>query len=273
MKLLRRILLLVSLGTLLVSAVLLLNFTAPNPSGRRYSSQIPSLTSRGRDGSDAERILALDLGVPQNTVSPPRQCICNSRYSAAPPGADCDVCSVLSDNVSNYRIPDFVTDTYIAEAKNYAPNNDVYSSNREQLDAFMAMAAYLERPLWLYVAVDSRVSPEFQYLVEQTGGGIVLYFTVPGYADPVDEAARKGVAVSGLVFALGILGEAMSLRRGAQKSPAKPPAPKQAKAPRDPMDKVAQAMQRAEHFTARKRETLRRKIERDDTDLEKSGDE
>jgi hypothetical protein len=49
--------------------VLLLNFTAPNPTGRRYSSESPLMTGQGsaqQIGLSAERVLARDLGIARN---------------------------------------------------------------------------------------------------------------------------------------------------------------------------------------------------------------
>lgn len=251
MNFLRRLLLLISLSALIFSSVLLLNFTASNPTGRRYSSQIPSQTSRGRDGGDAERILSIDLDVPHNHTSTIRQCVCNPQYADNPPRQNCDVCTVLSEGVSNYRVPDFFTDTYIAEAKNYAPRSDIYGSNRDQIDAFLAMAHYLQRPLWLYVAVDSQVTPEVQYLIEQTGGGVVFYFTVPGYVDPVDDGATKGVVASTL--SIGVLGFAEVVSRRPRR-----------KAPADVVEKTRQTVDTAEEFARRSKERVRIQVEIED---------
>ncbi|HEX2621081.1 MAG TPA: hypothetical protein VHL11_13060 [Phototrophicaceae bacterium] len=47
MRTLRRLLLGTALIGIIVSVILLLNFTAPNPTGRRYSSAVP-VTTRQR---------------------------------------------------------------------------------------------------------------------------------------------------------------------------------------------------------------------------------
>jgi hypothetical protein len=250
---LRRFIFFVSLGTFVVSIVLLLNFTASNPTGRRYSSEIPTGTRRTEAGYDAERILSLDLGVPHNNSSL-RQCICGTEASDNPRDHNCNVCTVISNDMSvgEAHLPDFVTDSYIAEAKNYSPNTNIYSNNREQLDAFIAMAEYLNRPLWLYVAVDSRVSPELQYLVEETGGGVVFYFTVPNYVDPVDEGARK--AALGSMFIMGVfvmteISERKRLYRKAAQSAA---------------SRAHQSTETAEDFARRSKERIKIQLESDD---------
>jgi hypothetical protein len=277
-KFLRRCLLLISFGALIFSSVLLLNFTAPNPTGRRYSSEIPPENIRGRDGGNAEIILSIDLGVHQNTITPPRQCICNSSFSNSLPRSNCDVCT-LNSEVERYHIPDFVTDAFIIEAKNYSPNSgDVYSQNGNQLDAYLIMAHQLNRPFWLFVAVDSVVRDELRLLAEATGGGVVYYFTVAGYVDPIDTAAKGGITVSSTIFALSAIWEVWSLRRlRIRLSPPKQPTPRSASkptpTPRDPLHKAASAVQNAEQFNSQSRETAWNELDQKDANEESYGDE
>jgi hypothetical protein len=256
MRIARRFLLLVFALLIIFSLVLLLNFTAPNPTGRRYSSETPLTSLRGRDGGDAERILALDLGVPNNNSAESTQCICSSDdYSETTLPAQCNIC-VFSPDVENYRVPDFVTDAYIAEAKNYAPiSGDVYEANRDQFDAFMAMANELDLPLWVFVAVDSEVSPEFRASVEATGGGIVAYFTIPGYVDPTDQIANVVLRVSGGAFVLLLVWEGLALIGFT------PTMPK--RAPDDPHGKAARKVDTTEQFLERAKESTRRKIDQE----------
>ncbi len=275
MNILRRVLLLLCMGTLVVCVVLLLNFTALNPTGRRYSSYIPTENFRGRDGGDAERILSLDLDVPQNTITEPRQCICDSGYTNSLPHGGCDVCTIASD-IEDYYIPDFFTDEFIGEAKNWSPGSgEVYSGrNSRQINAFLSMARELNRPFWLYVAVDSVVSPELRTLAESTGGGVIYYFTVPGYVDPIDAAAKSGIALSGGVFVLCALWEVWGLRRlRIRRRIPKEPAPKSPPTPRDPIGKAARSVQNAEQFNTQSRETARNELDQKEAHEEWRGDE
>lgn len=66
----------VALGVFIVSVVLLLNITAPNPTHRRYSSQMPLTTGQGNGksiGDSAEVILAADLNLPNNNAPDQRK--------------------------------------------------------------------------------------------------------------------------------------------------------------------------------------------------------
>ncbi len=66
-KTVRRLLFPLALAGIILCGVLLLNFTASNPTHRRYSSQTPLTTGQGtgaKIGQDAERILSKDLGIP-----------------------------------------------------------------------------------------------------------------------------------------------------------------------------------------------------------------
>jgi hypothetical protein len=79
LKTIRRLVFLATLGGMILCGVLLLNFTASNPTHRRYPSQTPLTTGQGTGvviGLDAERILAKDLGLPPNdrTGGPWRNC-------------------------------------------------------------------------------------------------------------------------------------------------------------------------------------------------------
>ncbi len=214
MKRIRHILQLLALGGLVISVVLLLNTTAPNPTGRRYSSQTPLTTGQGRNediGGDAERILAADLRLPNNNDSDQRQCICGA--SAVAPPRECRSCIVSLPSVQTFRRPDFVASGFIAESKNRLSlpisDHELWS----QIEDYANAARALGRPLWLYVRVDSEVDPAYLPLVEATGGGVVRYFTVAGYVDPVDQAAHKGLMGSGVALAVLSLPEIAALLR------------------------------------------------------------
>ena len=60
--------------------------------------------------------------------------------------------------------------------------------------------------------VNTDVDEKFYQLTESTGGGVVPYFTVPGYVDPVDANARGGLLASGALSSFVIVGEVFSRR-------------------------------------------------------------
>ena len=97
---------------------------------------------------------------------------------------------LVNDLQSNFRIPDFIAPDFIAESKN--TQNLLYSGREyDQISDYALAAKLLNRPLWVYTRVDTIVEPKFYEIVHATGGNVVPYFTVPGYVDPVDDAARK----------------------------------------------------------------------------------
>lgn len=176
-----------------ISIVLLLNFTAPNPTGRRYSSEVPAMDgARQVIGSEGERILAKDLRLPNNNESDQRQCFCQT--AARKPG-ECNVCLRVQSLTSAYRVPDFIGSTFIAESKNR--ENLLYQGREvDQIADYVVAAKELSRPLWLYVRVDTMVAPDFEQMVNSTGGGVVYYFRTDGYMDGVDAAAQTGLLAS-----------------------------------------------------------------------------
>lgn len=208
LKHIRRIIMSGALMSALIGLALLANFTAPNPTGRRYSSEMPSRElSDMQRGFDAERILSKDLGIENNNSSDAGQCICNqTRYAPdkSPRQYNCNVCVVYSPLVESYNIPDFITDRYIVESKD-ALKMDARS--QEQLPNFALMAIQLKRPLWLFVSHRTAIPPHITQLVEQTGGKVVPYFSYPGFVDPVDEDAIT-LLFGGFVFlSLGLAWE------------------------------------------------------------------
>jgi len=190
--------------TLTVCFILLLNFTAPNPTGRRYSSLMPLTTGQASGqqiGLDAELVLANDLGLPRNDEPDQRQCVCGNVCSGSC-ASDCLSCIASVETVSNYRRPDFIGADFIAESKN--SRNLLYESRDfDQISAFAEAAQILDRRLWIYIRVNTNIDPAFEQVVNATGGGVVRYFSLPDYVDPVDAVARNGIVVSGV--ALGLL--------------------------------------------------------------------
>src|SRR5579871_3241372 len=206
MRLLRRLMFVVALLVSLAAIVLLLNFTASNPTGRRYSSEIVQTTGSAQViGASGEAILAHDLRLPDNDNSDQLQCLCNDVIK--PPSSKCNTCLVSDPSIATYRIPDFVGANFIAEAKNRQNLLFSYSDQANQITDYVTAAKLLKRPLWLYTRVDTVMSPEFDALVASTGGGVVAYFATPGYVDPVDQIARTVLIGALIVLALSAIWE------------------------------------------------------------------
>jgi hypothetical protein len=251
MKLLRRLALLIAFIITLTCIVLLLNFTAPNPTGRRYSSAAPLVSGSAQNiGLSGEQILAQDLRLPRNDDPDQRQCICNN--ANAIPG-DCNTCIAFSSTITTYRRPDFVGANFIAESKNRQNLLYTFTDQVEQISDYVTAAQLLKRPLWLYIRVDTRLDPEFYRLVESTGGGVVTYFTTPGYVDPVDQTSRS--LLVGTLVILAILGVWEIGARGL----AAPPRPK------DPLTRAERKTDTAESFMKAAKDRAQGKIDVEDT--------
>jgi len=209
----RIVIMIASLVGIAVCVVLLLNFTADNPTGRRYSSQSPIMVS-GADGrqkgADAERVLEKDLDWPRNDNTAQTRCLCRTPIQVR--DSRCNTCIVVNNGFGGpYRVPDFVNPKkFIAEAKNAAT---LSSDDFLQLVDYAIAAKELDIPLWFYVRVDTKVSQKYYDLVEPTGGGIVFYFTTPGYQDPTSRDARTGLVVFAIIFGGAGLGEILSRRQ------------------------------------------------------------
>jgi hypothetical protein len=255
MKFLRRLLFVISLIIAALCIVVLLNFTATNPTGRRYSSASPVMTGDAQAiGLSGEEILARDLRLPRNDAPDQRQCICNNPNVST--GAnDCRVCITSDASISTYRRPDFISDRFIAESKNRQNLLYTHTDQIDQITDYVTAAQLLKRPLWLYTRVDTRLDAEFYRLVEATGGGIVPYFTTAGYVDPVDQAARSGLIVSLVLLALTGIWEigARQVRTGS--------------APKAPQDASARSQAKTDaagDFVKSAKERAQRKIDTED---------
>lgn len=147
-------------------------------------------------GLDGEDVLARDLGLPRNDIGNQKQCICGTAVRVDP--SQCNQCIVSLPTVQTYRRPDFISDGFIAEAKN---RRNLLTRDRdfEQIRDYADAAKALDVPLWLFTRVNTAIEPEYRHIVRSTGGDIVYYFAVPGYEDPVDDAAQKGLVASVLV--------------------------------------------------------------------------
>jgi len=243
-----------------IAIVLLLNFTAPNPTGRRYSSQMPLTTGQGSTeeiGESGSNILAVDLGIPRNDDADQLQCFCSLTYN--PGNKECNSCAVRIDTIKTHRRPDFLTARYVAESKN--TQNYIYGriSNPDQIADYAASAKALGIPLFVYTRVNTLMSPEFYQLVASTGGRVVHYFTVPGWVDPVDEAARIALGIGSGMFLLGLL---MPTRLPRLQSK-----PRQAKAkrPDDPISEAARSIDDMEDFVSRTQDKKRFEIDVEDS--------
>jgi hypothetical protein len=257
MLLIRRLFGAAGLVGLVICAVLLLNFTAPNPTGRRYSSAIPLTSGNGQQiGLSAEMILAQDLNLPRNDAPEQRQCFCGA--AAQTPG-DCRICVATSAAIDTYRRPDFIGSNFIAESKNRRDWLYAYEDQASQIQDYVTVARELGMPLWIYVRVNTTLSPEFVQLAESTGGGVVRYFAVPGWVDPVDQAAQAGAAVS-----VGVLGVIGIWEAAARRNPASSKRPARGKA--GPVAQAARKAAEAEAFARRKRAKLRRELHTEQND-------
>lgn len=260
LKRIRRTTMFSALISMLIGLALLANFTAPNPTGRRYSSEMPVTTGQGNSnqiGISAERVLSKDLSVPRNDDPDQLQCLCSSP-SVTPPLNQCRSCMAFAPLTSDggYRRPDFVATGFIAESKNV--QNLLYSQadRVDQIGDYVIGSRTLDLPLWLYTRVNTTLSPEFYRMVESTGGGVVSYFTVPGYVDPVDAVAAKVVVVSSVLLAITLVWEFGLLRR-----PRTIPATPEPKPRRPPVDPLRDA----ESFAARNKEKHRIQIDIEDS--------
>lgn len=253
MKTLRRSILVLSIFMVVVSVILLLNFTAPNPTGRRYSSQVPLSTGQANAGSiglDGERILAADLGLPRNDRPDQLQCFCTAG-ARNPAMSECRVCmSYAQLSTSTYRRPDFIGANFVVESKN---TQNLFYDNRtfEQIADYAISARALGWPLWVFTRVNTQIDPEYYDLVASTGGAIVPYFVVSGYADPVDTAATKaliaGVVLLGMSGGWILLAGRVKLTR-----------PKRERQPKSPLRDL-------DDYVQKTRERARREIDTEDS--------
>lgn len=211
-------------------------FTVEHPTGRRHSTQEVPITGGSQFiGREAELVLARDLGIDDNNLPNPQLCACSSRYDPGAP-SQCAACFVYSADIQNFRIPDFVDVSYIADSKNVRElrqfrADGVETRDFQQIFEFSIAAAELDIPLWIYTRVDSRVDDVFYEITQITGGDVVPYFTYAGYVDPIDQAAQRiGIGAVGVIV-LVVIWEALAFshQRRPRSAPARPaptPTPK-----------------------------------------------
>ena len=203
----RRLLFVVGLFTFVGCLILLLNITAPNPTHRRYSSRVVLTSSRSTSsqaiGLDAENVLSVDVGLPSNNNADQRVCFCKG-VNLQP--NNCLSCAAYyAALTASFRIPDFISSGAIIESKNRQTLNQDDRDLLNQIGDYSLVAIALHRPLWIYVRVDSDVDPIYEQLAASTHGGLIRYFNVPGYVDPIDQVARFGLMASGgLILLIGV---------------------------------------------------------------------
>jgi hypothetical protein len=266
-----RLIIVLSLFGIIASTVLLLNFTAPNPTGRRYSSTAPLTTGQGSSsaiGLTAENILAKDLGLPRNDEPEQLQCICKNAATVIP--NECRTCFAYVDvlSTSSHRRPDFVGKGFIAESKNRRNLLYEYTDQVDQISDYAVAAKLLNQPLWVFVRVNTTLSPEFRQIVESIGGGVVSYFKDSNYTDPIDSAAQKTLIASSSILALAIIGLAASRRFKNRLIVVSSPSSKPPSSPKPSGDPVSKAMRKtdnAEDFMQRSKEKRRQDIEIEDS--------
>ena len=232
----RYLIALIALVVLVVSIILLLNFTASNPTGRRYSSETIDLALRPQEkGQQGEQIVSHDLGIASNDTSA-RTCLCHQEQ---PSSGACSSCFVQVEQLAQDRRPDFITSDYIVEVKNH---QDLLYSGRDwdEISDYAIGARALGIPLWVFVRTDTEVDGRLDAIVEATGGRVVHYLVVPGHVDWVGQVAKVAAAVS-LIVLLVVL-----FRPGGGKSS---PDPKKAQSAADDLEdfvKRAKAKKRLE---------------------------
>lgn len=243
----RRILItLLVLLTIVTAFSFLLSETAPNPTGRWFSSGFVDTTQTNYVfGGQAEVILASDLHLPQNDSSEgERRCFC-SRNHETPPGR-CNVCETNSASISNWSIPDFVTNRIIIDSKAVAQ----FSSNDEQIRNFIAVAEQTDRELWIFVRKDSTFSEITRQSIQATGGDIVPYFIVGDYAylAIIDQAANNFIIVA-LILAVGLLIWEYIALQGRNVSPPSDTLPDEVERAEDSVEETERYMQRMERLS------------------------
>lgn len=250
---------------LLLSAfciLLLMNITAPNPTGRRYSSSVVPES----DGRAAEDVLQADLNITHNERSPITMCICDHDGHKV---NKCQTCLISSSCVINTSIPDFISKNFLIDSKNYAKSQLRLD---QQLRNFVCAARENNLQLWLYVRKDTDVQSSLIQAVQSTGGDVVYYFTKSDYIDQTDGSARLGLVGAVAFVGLGGYLEVLALRRRIKRPvririaiqsppPPSPGSPKSSRPVVDPTRKADDAVS----FAQRMKDKTRRDMDEDDS--------
>jgi hypothetical protein len=254
----KRITLALSLLSLILGFALVYSYHDDNPTGRLYSSSVVL------DANQAESVLSLDLGVERNDEGDNTQCICSQDGLSH---ARCNACFVSIGKQS--AIPDFVTDTFIADSKFY-PNSS-FGLSSPQIQAFIQASEILEVPLWIFVHVDTSVSDNTYQRIALTGGGVVHYFTDNLFDAMASDVGWIMLILGGLLFGGFVaLRVRQTLRQWDLPEPEDPPRHEKIVQPRDlPQDRAKKSMDEAEEFGKRLRGKIRIEIEDDEPDEER----
>ena len=248
---LRSVLILVSLVLIAGSILLLLDFTAPNPTGRRFSSEMVDLRlDFAAKGLQAEHILSRDLGIPRNEDTP-RACVCRDA-DIPPQRIACNVCVAYVPALQLNRRPDFLTDHYLIEVKNHG--DGLYQSRRDmdELGDYIIAALAMDIPLWVYLRTDLMIPDDLAQQVRSTGGDVLPYLRGPGHVDQVTQVSQVVLIGSSAALLLLLLG----VRYKPQEAVVKPVRPQ----PHSPLDDL-------EAFALRSKEKARREIDQADGPL------
>ncbi|MBN1286269.1 MAG: hypothetical protein JXB47_12795 [Anaerolineae bacterium] len=164
----------------------------------------------------------------------------------------------LPISATNYRIPDFVGPDYIADSKNVSGD---FTNSLDQLQDFANAAATLGYSFWIYVRADTTPAPEHYEIARSTGGDVVHYFVGEDYHDGVDQAATIGVVAS-MAVAGGMIVLEIRVLWGSRRRPKRPPSEPRPR--HDALGRAIQAVEDADEFKKRSKESGRRKAEIED---------
>jgi len=253
---------------MLIGAILLANFTASNPTNRRYASETIDQHITAQDGAYlAEDILSVDLGVSHNEKTDNTRCICQQGLSETDVNAKCNVCyistSVTLNGQNKSAIPDFFTDMYIADSKFYRASELKYDG---QMQAFVDASLNLQIPLYIYVTMNTDVHPDVVNAVRSTGGDIIPYFIDEGYIDIMDIVGVFLVALGGMVvIATGVVVARNVAKSWEMPDPEDAPKNDEIIVPRDmPEERIRKMMNDAEAFKNKVTDKTEAKIDIDD---------
>lgn len=236
-----------------ICVILLLNVTAPNPTGRRYSSADPQHVAAVlgvHDWRAAELILEADLGVPFNDDAATRTCLCQTD-TTIPPGR-CNACALPSVAISqSYTLPDFLTERMVADSK-YVQTFSLDT----QINDFLLYAQVSGREIWIYTRTDTIISASVLESIRATGGDVVPYFVVEGFYDPIESGAGLFLIISLIVF--GVLATLQFVAYLNRDTPDAPSA-------EDTIDKAQDKVDETEAFMERVERLSRREIDEEDS--------
>lgn len=193
---------------------MVVNITAPNPTGRRYSSQPVPFGGYTNNyiGYEGEKVLSADLRLPNNNSSGQTVCLCSS---TGIPNGRCRSCW-YSIKLGATRIPDFVSEWFIADSKN---TSNLYPE-RGQLEDMGTAALAKARPLYVFVRINTVVDSNLEQQIQSTGGGVIRYFrNQADYQDEWDRLGQISIVVGSVVLMIVIALKALPYVRITVKMP------------------------------------------------------